>query len=250
VESRRSIEIFAVTGLAVIACGSFAAAPDRAEDAGTEDAAGPAPPIARRCEGREHLFDEFNRATATPGNGWGAAADALVEIRNAGATPPALYSETPFFPTGQGDDNTLGRQFVLGTDTRACIEVDAIVELGEGAFTADSFAEILSVHPATGANIFVEMRAAGFSLVRTTDPIVAASFVPAKWQHFVLKLTYGPSAQPSLQIDDTPPVTHPNESAVVPATLEVRLGIQANARTGTAPGVRAHFDNFRFTSQP
>jgi hypothetical protein len=265
VKGRTFVGIFAVTaasaGLAAVAaCGSFDEAAEAAPDAGgpTLDAAdgslpsdGSAPPTAgaHRCEGREHVFDDFGRAVAAPANGWTLASGAVVAIEDAGPTPPAFFSATPTLPAGQSADNTIGRLFVLGGDTRVCIELDLLFENGEGMFTKDSYAEIVTIHPPAGPHDYVEMRAEGFSLVRTADPVFVPAFVPGKWQHFVVQIQYGPTGQPSLEVDDAPAVLLPSTSGEVPPTVDVRLGLAANARQGTTAAVRAHVDNFRFTSE-
>jgi hypothetical protein len=125
-----------------------------------------------------------------------------------------------------------------------------LYEPGAGAFSASSFAEVLVVRAPGEGGIFVEMRAEGFSLVNVTTRAALPAFVPNKWQHLVLRIPYGGTGNPRVEIEDAPAVESVDATpGAVPASLDVGVGLHADARDGTTGAVRLSIDNFRFTTE-
>lgn len=255
--SRAFILIFAV------ACGSFSAAstdPDSGTDAGADatvqdgssgDDGGDGGLAMSRCTGTQKLFDVFDRQLAAAAHGWQLAPNASIQLLpDAGATPPALFASVPILRNSEKADHTISRGFDLGADGSVCVELDVFLEKVDGAFTNDSFAEIVQFSAVNTPSLFVEFRPEGVAFVQGTDGAVIPEMVPGVWHHLLMRVAYGASEHPVLEVDGNPSVSGNQPAGAKPAGIDVAIGLRADSRTGETGAVRVFIDNFRLTTLP
>ena len=244
------------TGM-TLACGSFDEASGGAPDGGVPDAVGAGDasvedaPSNGRCTGKEKLFDRFGRMLPAGANGWRLAPDAALEILDdSGATPPVLFASAPSLDSGEKLANVIAREFQLGEDNTVCVELDVLIEKGEGTFTGGSYAELFDVHATNTTSVFFELDPGGIVFTQDKTHVFVPEAVLGQWQHVVMRIPYGTTEHPSLEVDGKPSVAGDRSAGPKPTEVRVELGVEADGRGGQTTAVRVYFDNFRLTTAP
>lgn len=204
-----------------------------------------------RCTGTEKLFDRFGRVLPAGANGWQSTPDAALELlEDSGAEPPVFFASVPVLEDGDKRNNTMSREFQLGADSSLCVELDVLLETSNGTFTVDSFAEILSVQAANTTSVFFELDPQGVAFSQNKTHAIVPDAALGKWQHVVMRVPYGSSEHPSLEIDGKPSAAGNESAGPKPGAFRVALGLFSESRTGKTAAVQVYVDNFRVTTAP